>query len=142
MGHRLRLRAAFHTDGSMAIEYGLILPVLLLFTLGLMDASRLLWTNITLTRATEVAARCGAVNNTATCPSIAAYAATQAQNFGIADAKAANFTPTPRRLRRAGRPATYNFHFVVPWFPQFGSRAPFGGTTMPLNATACYPKQY
>jgi hypothetical protein len=60
-----------------------------------MDASRLLWTNITLTRATEVAARCGAVNVT-TCPavSIPAYAATQAQNFGISDATAANFVAT------------------------------------------------
>ena len=60
-GPSLKLRDAFHTDGSVAIEYGLILPVLLLFTFGLIDAGRLLWTNITLTRATEVAARCGAV---------------------------------------------------------------------------------
>ena len=88
----LKLRHASHSAGNVAIEYGLILPAMLLFIFGLMDASRLLWTNITLTRATEAAARCGAVNTT-TCPtaSIPAYAATQAQNFGLYDAVAADF---------------------------------------------------
>ena len=142
MGHSLRLRDPFHTAGSMAIEYGLILPVLLLFTLGLVDASRLLWTNITLTRATEVAARCGAVNIT-TCPaaSIPAYAATQAKNFGIYDTTATNFVSTAATCGVQVQ-ATYTFQFLVPWFPQFSASAPFGSTTMRLNATACYPKQY
>jgi Flp pilus assembly protein TadG len=142
VGDSLRLRDPFHTAGSVAIEYGLILPVMLLFTLGLLDASRLLWTNITLTRATEVAARCGAVNIT-TCPtaSIPAYAATQAQNFGISDATAANFVATTPACG-VQLLATYTYQFLVPWFPQFSASAPFGGTTMTLNATACYPKQY
>lgn len=94
MGHGLRLRDAFHTDGSMAIEYGLIPSALLLFTLGIMDTGRLLWTNITLTRAAEVAARCGAVNNATACPGVPASAATEAQNFGIYDAAASNFVAT------------------------------------------------
>ena len=65
-----------HDAGSVAIEYGLILPAMLLFTLGIMDAGRLLWANVTLTRATEAAARCYAVNTTM-CPagSVPAYAA-------------------------------------------------------------------
>jgi Flp pilus assembly protein TadG len=138
MGHTLRLRDPFHTSGSVAIEYGLILPLMLLFTLGLIDAGRLLWTNITLTRATEVAARCGAVNVT-TCPAanIPTYAATQAQNFGIYDATAADFVAaTPACGVQVT--ATYTFQFVVPWFPQFSAKAPFGATTMTLNATSCY----
>ena len=103
MVHSLKLRDAFDTAGSVAIEYGLILPAMLLFTLGIMDAGRLLWTNITLTRATEVAARCGAVNVT-TCPaaSIPAYAATQAQNFGIYRRDGRGFRGDNPRLRRAG----------------------------------------
>jgi Flp pilus assembly protein TadG len=138
MVHSLKLRDAFDTAGSVAIEYGLILPAMLFFTLGIMDAGRLLWTNITLTRATEVAARCGAVNVT-TCPtaSLPAYAATQAQNFGIYDATAANFVATTPTCGVQVQ-ATYTFQFVVPWFPQFSASAPFGGTTMTLNATACY----
>lgn len=33
---------ASHTEGSVAVEYGLVLPAMLLFTLGIMDAGRLL----------------------------------------------------------------------------------------------------
>ena len=110
---------------------------MLLFTLELMDAGRLLWTNITLTRATEVAARCGAVKNVAVCPSIPAYAATQAQTFGIADATVADFVASAPACG-VQVVATYTYQFLVPWFPQFSASAPFGGTTMTLNATACY----
>jgi Flp pilus assembly protein TadG len=73
-----KMQAASQRNGNVAIEYGLILPAMLLFTLGIMDAGRLLWTYTTLSRATEAAARCGALNDTTTCPSIPAYAVAQA----------------------------------------------------------------
>jgi len=140
MDHRLMLRDASHTAGSMAVEYALILPALLLFTLGLMDAGRLLWTIITLTRATEVAARCGAVNNPTQCNyrnlcagNIPACAATEAQNFGISDATASNFAVTNPACGVQVQ-ANYTFTFLVPWFPS----APFGATTKTVNATSCY----
>jgi len=131
------LSATVGTAGTVAIEYGVVLPVLLLFTLGIMDAGRLLWTDITLSRAAEAAARCGAVN-TATCPaaSIPAYAAGQA--WGVSGVTAANFTTsTPAcGVQVVG---SYVYTFFVPWFPQFSSAAPFGGATVTLTATACYP---
>jgi len=132
-------QAASHSDGTVAIEYGLILPAMLLFTLGIMDTGRLLWTYITLSRAAEAAARCGAVNTT-TCPaaSIPAYAVTQA--WGINDVTAADFVATTPACGVQVQ-ATYTFQFTVPWFPKFGSSAPFGASTMTLNATACYPIQ-
>ncbi len=46
----------------MAVEYGIILPVLLMLMLGIIDTGRLIWTQTTLDRAVEAAARCGAVN--------------------------------------------------------------------------------
>jgi Flp pilus assembly protein TadG len=132
-------QAASHSDGTVAIEYGLILPAMLLFTLGIMDTGRLLWTYITLSRAAEAAARCGAVNTT-TCPaaSIPAYAVTQA--WGINDVTAADFTATTPACG-VQVAATYTFTFITPWFPSFSASAPFGAPTMTLNATACYPKQ-
>jgi Flp pilus assembly protein TadG len=140
MAHIRKSPEASHTDGSVAIEYGLILPAMLLFTLGIMDTGRLLWTNITLTRATEAAARCGAVNTT-TCPaaSIPAYAVAQA--WGLSNVTTSAFTVTYPACGVQVQ-ATYTFQFITPWFPQFGSTAPFGANTMTLNATACYPKQY
>lgn len=127
------------TAGTVAIEYGLILPALLLFTLGIMDAGRLLWTNITLSRATDAAARCGAVNTTAcAAASIPAYAAGQA--WAINDIVASDFVATTPSCGVQVK-ATYTFKFIVPWFPQFSAKAPFGVSTMVLKATACYPKQ-
>lgn len=129
-----------HTEGSVAIEYGLILPAMLLFTLGIMDAGRLLWSYITLTRATEAAARCGAVDQT-NCPTLGGtqtYATAQA--WGLNDiATAGTFTATTQScgVQVVG---TYAFQFVIPWF--YGT-APFGAANqLALSATACYPKQY
>jgi len=136
-------QAASHSDGTVAIEYGLILPAMLLFTLGIMDTGRLLWTYVTLTRATEAAARCCAVatttsTNCTSSASIQSYAAAQA--WGINDVTAANFTQsTPACGVQVA--ATYTFTFITPWFPSFSASAPFGAPTMTLNATACYPKQ-
>ena len=80
--------------GSFAIEYGLVLPVLLLFVLGIMDAGRLIWTYSSLSRAAEAAARCAAVDsiNCATSTQIKAYAVDQA--FGL-DVTSAAFTRPP-----------------------------------------------
>ena len=131
--------------GTVAIEYGLVLPVMLLFTLGIMDAGRLIWTYTTLSRAAEAGARCGAVNAVA-CPAAAniqAYAATQA--WGVSGITAANFNATKATCGN-GLAATneqvvgtYTFKFFVPWFPQFGPKAPFGSTTLALSVKACYP---
>jgi Flp pilus assembly protein TadG len=128
-------------NGTVAIEYGLILPAMLLFTLGIMDTGRLLWTYITLTRATEAAARYGAVCNpaTVTCTGIPDYAVTQA--WGLNDVTAAAFTATTPACG-VQVATTYTFQFITPWFPSFGASAPFGGPTMTLNAKACYPQQF
>ena|SRR5579863_1681151 len=140
MSSRKILPEFTHSAGSVAIEYGLILPVMLLFTLGIMDAGRLLWTNITLTRATEAAARCYAVNSsTCSAGAVPAYAASQA--WGINDIAASNFQASTPACGMQVQ-ATYTFQFLVPWFPQFSAAAPFGAATMTLNATACYPPQH
>jgi hypothetical protein len=90
---------------------------------------------MTLSWATDAAARCGAVNTT-TCPaaSIPGYAAGLAQQLGIYNANFVATTPACGVQVQA----TYTFQFVVPWFPQFSANSPFGGMTMTLNATACY----
>ena len=138
------------TAGTVAIEYGLVLPVVLLFTLGAMDVGRLLWTYTNLSRAAEAAARCGAVNvdvtNCTGCSaatSVADCAAKQA--WGMTSITAANFSASRaacgNELTNTNEKvvATYTFKFLVPWFPQFGANKPFGSTTLALSATSCYP---
>ena len=56
-----RFSFIFRRRGTAAIEYAIVLPVLLLFVLGIMDTGRLLWTYVTIYRATEAAARCAAI---------------------------------------------------------------------------------
>lgn len=57
-------KQAFAADrgGNVAIEYAIVLPLLLLFVLGVVDTGRLVWTYATLSRAVEAAARCASIN--------------------------------------------------------------------------------
>lgn len=122
-------RAAFQRlRGTVAVEYALILPALLLFVLGLMDTGRLLWTQTTLDRSVQAAARCGAVDTTTcgTTSEINAYAVTQA--FGLTITSAAFSTTTPACGVQVT--ASVPFTFVIPWI---------GTNTITLSAAACYP---
>jgi Flp pilus assembly protein TadG len=124
--------------GTVALEYGLVLPALLLFLLGIMDTGRLLWTYTTLNRAAAAAARCGAVDPV-TCGTVAqiqGYAVTQAYGLTIA---ATAFTPTAVACGSRVA-ATYTFQFIIPWI---SPAQPFGpSNTIALNATACYPPSH
>ena len=136
-------RAASQRDGTVGIEFGLILPLLLILTLGIIDFGRVLWTYTTLTRATQAAARCGALSaNNATpstiCPNVANYAVTQAWGInGPGGITSAAFTVTTQTCGEQVS-ASYDFQFIIPWFPQFGG-SPLG--TQTLTAIACYPLQ-
>ena len=115
--------------GTAALEYALVLPVLLVLLLGALDAGRVMWLAVTpLDRAVDVAARCAAIDTT-TCGTpaqITAYAAAQA--FGTT-MTASVFTAT---IAACGAKVTGSlpFAFVTPW-P--------GKRTISLTAMACYP---
>jgi Flp pilus assembly protein TadG len=114
--------------GAVAVELSLILPALLVVVLGLMDVGRLIWTQTTLDRAVESAARCAAVN-TVSCGSTSAtqtYAAGQA--FGLAVATAV-FTATTATCG-ANVSVTMPFAFIIPWLTT---------ANITLDASACYP---
>lgn len=117
--------------GSVAVEYGLLLPALLLFVFGLIDCGRVFWTYATLYRATEAAARCGAVNTTVcgTPAQIQTYAVTQAFGLTIASSAFTASTVTCGVQVTASLP----FSFVI---PQLTALIP---STITLATTACYP---
>lgn len=120
--------------GAVAIEYAIILPVLLILLLGVMDLGRLFWSYATVANAAQTAARCFAIKATAcqTATATQNYAATQA--YGIAISASAFTVTTPACGVQVA--ASYAFNFVVPWFYVI----PFGGSnTITLSTTTCYP---
>ncbi len=124
--------------GSVAIEYALILPVLLLFLLGIMDVGRLLWTYTTLHRSVQAAARCGAVDpvTCATATQIETYAVGQAYGLNI-PLSAYTVTAPSCGIKIQG---TFVFQFFIPWLSPI---SPFGAANqLTLNATACYPPSH
>jgi Flp pilus assembly protein TadG len=120
--------------GAAAVEYALILPIFLLFMFGIIDVGRLMWTYVTLTRATEAAARCGAVNTTdcGTTAAIASRAVTEA--WGMTITKTAFAVTTPAcGVQVVG---TYSFVWAIPALMMSTPRG-----TLTLTAKSCYPSQ-
>jgi Flp pilus assembly protein TadG len=125
-------RVELHRRGTAAIEYALILPVMLLIVFGLMDIGRLLWTYTTLSRAVEAAARCAAIN-TAECGTsaqIRSRAVTEAWGLSVTSATFTVTTPSCGVQVRA----SYDFKFII---PMLDAVTPLG--TITLEPTACYP---
>jgi Flp pilus assembly protein TadG len=121
--------------GAMAVEYALVLPVVLLFILGIADCGRLLWTYATLYHATEAAARCGAIDQVtcATTSQIKNYAV--AQSYGLT-IDAAAFTAATAACGMSVS-VQQTFVLLIPWFAQFV--AADGPSSITLRASACYP---
>lgn len=123
------------TCGSMALEYGLLLPVLIMLMLASMDAGRLMWTYTTLNRAVEASARCAAIN-TAVCGTesqIAERAVNEAWGLPVTSAAFSS----QQQSCGAQVTANYPFSFLIPWL---GTTDPeTAPSTITLTVSACYP---
>jgi len=71
-----------HTGGASAAEFGIVLPLFILFLLGIIDVGRWLWTYNHLEKATQMGARMAVVTNAAS-GSEAAQSGIYAQYFGV-----------------------------------------------------------
>jgi Flp pilus assembly protein TadG len=130
-------------SGATAIEMAFLLPVFMLFLLGICEFGRALWTQTALQFAVEAAARCAAVSPSlctaegGTTMDVPAYAASQA--FGMTIPSSA-FTYTPNATCGVASGATgtggaqvtasYLFDAVVPQL------VPVNVT---LSAKSCHP---
>jgi len=131
MRHRAAPRPTSARRGSVALEYGLIAPLLLVLVLGIIDTGRLMWTYTTLYRATSAAARCGAINSTtcSTAAQIATYAVNEAWGLTVATSA---FTVSAQNCGLQVQ-ASYAFTSIIPGFDLV---APVGLIT--LKTKACY----
>ena len=129
--------------GATAVEMAFLLPVFLLFLLGICEFGRALWTQTALQFAVEAAARCAAVSpSLCTAPGgstmdVPAYAASQAFGMSI---PSTDFTYTPNATCGVGSgvsgaggaevDASYPFDALVPQL------VPVNVT---LSAKSCHP---
>jgi len=116
--------------GVAAVEFALILPILLLCVLGLIEFARAIWTQATLDYAVEAAARCAAIdtNTCGTDVGIQNYAASKAPGLSFAN-PASTFTVT-RPSCGVQVNARLPFDFLAP------ALLPYSPT---LSASACFP---
>lgn len=116
------------SSGAVGVEYGLLLPALLVLVLGIIDVGRLLWTQTTLEHAVQAASRCGAIDTTlcSTASQTQTYAVAQA--FGLQVATT-NFTVSTLACGR-NVTASVPFVLIIPWITT---------TSLTLTATSCYP---
>jgi Flp pilus assembly protein TadG len=119
--------------GTAAVEFALILPILLVCILGLIEFARAIWTQATLDYVVEAAARCAAVD-TVTCgtaPNVQNYAAARAPGLSFLD-PGSTFTVSwpPQSPCGALVTASLQFDFLVPALLPYSAR---------LSAHACFP---
>ncbi len=121
--------------GAEALEFAIVLPVLMTVLLGVVDIGRLLWSNTMLAHAVEAAARCAAVD------AITCGSTTTTQSYGVNQAWGLNLTSSAFAVTApvcgSQVVGTMTFSFVIPWFYVV---RPFGASNaMTLTATSCYP---
>jgi Flp pilus assembly pilin Flp len=122
-------------DGAEAVEFALIVPLLVTLLFGIFEFARAVWTQSVLDYAVEQAARCASVNTTAcgTSSAIATFASQQTSPINVPAADFAATTPS------CGHQvvASYTFNFI-------GTLALIGGqnifpSSITLSSTSCYP---
>jgi Flp pilus assembly protein TadG len=117
-------------SGAAAVEFAMVLPIVLLCLLGLIEFAREIWTQATLDYAVQAAARCAAVdtNTCGTDVNIQNYAAGKAPGLSFSN-PASTFSVT-RPSCGVQVTATLPFAFLVP------ALLPYSAT---LSARACFP---
>jgi Flp pilus assembly protein TadG len=108
--------------GATAVEFAIVLPILLLFTFGLIDFGRAIWTQGTLHYAAQATARCAAIGS---CSDPVSYG--QSKAYGFDQNK---ITVTATSLTPPCYKVSTSFTYFLPLLSSFS------GT---FSATACYP---
>jgi Flp pilus assembly protein TadG len=113
-------------DGNVAVEFGMLAPVLLLLMFGIVEGGRLLWTQNALHYAVEEAARCASINTTA-CGSASQIEAFAAGRSGAQFASSI-FTAT---VAGCGNQVSASYTMAL--------NIPFMAHSISLSAQSCYP---
>jgi Flp pilus assembly protein TadG len=122
--------------GVVAVEFALVLPILLLVVFGIIDFGRMLNAQITLTQAAREGARWAALGQSGVPARVTAAAPTMnpAPTTTILSSCPANAAVGAN----AQVQASYTFNFVTPFGAIAGLLGGSGGGTMTLTSTAVF----
>jgi len=122
--------------GSVLVESAITLPFFILLVFSLVEIGMLLWTQVGLQHAVELAARCASVN-TSTCGTQSAIQSFAAANSLSVNPPSTTFTVT-LNTTCGGNPA--NLVTASYGFPLFGIYV-VTNSSLTLTAQSCYPTQ-
>jgi hypothetical protein len=127
MTNRKWSKAAIRNDGATAVEFALILPVVLGLTIGGLYLCSILFSFVGMQHAVDRAARCYSVNATQCGSASAALNYAQAHYNGIGTPIFSASTPL------CGYRVSASMTIGLP--------AVISNLSLPLTATACFPKK-
>src|SRR5215472_2536784 len=130
------MRSARRDRGAAAVEFALVLPVLLLIIFGIIDFGRMLYTQITLTQAAQASARATAILGEDPGRAEANTAASGLNPApGQMDVTIRTCPQSPSPTDNAEADLTYSFSFVTP----LALLAKLGNGTVDLTAKGFSP---
>jgi Flp pilus assembly protein TadG len=117
-------------DGTTAVEFAITAPVFFMVLFGIIECGRLMWTQLGLQHAVEMAARCASINKTlcSTSNDIKVFAVQQ--TYGVAPPVSTFTTSTPGNGCGNQVNASYTYQYVSTYF---------GTPSVTLNAQSCFP---
>ncbi|HEX6840158.1 MAG TPA: TadE/TadG family type IV pilus assembly protein [Stellaceae bacterium] len=120
-------------DGATALEFALVLPLILAFTFGIIEVGHLMWTLGALNMAVEDAARCVSVSNVPTPPSTLCDTQAHMQTYAVG--RTLGMTVPASTFTLTTPACGYLVSASLPYQPIVGY-IPMAFT---LTASACYP---
>jgi Flp pilus assembly protein TadG len=133
MMKELKARLRSNREGATAVEFAIILPVLLLILMGLIDFAMALHTKNTLQYAVERAARYAIVNQSGSTGSFSTEVTTHLA--GIIDDSSVSITVTPQSadgMNFVFIEASQTYNFTLPFISYLGGVSIAGNTRVPL----------
>jgi Flp pilus assembly protein TadG len=118
------------TCGTAAIEFAILSTVFFALLFGILEGGYILYMDLGIQHATEMAARCASVNTTicSDATSIKDYAVSQA--YGVSPpASAFTYSQTTCGNKVSG---SYSYSFLGPYF--------WGVSSVTLTGSSCFPK--
>jgi Flp pilus assembly protein TadG len=120
-----RLAIIKSDDGSVAVEFAMLLPALAMLIVGILSAGLVMYSASGLHGAVEAAARCHSVNGSQCSTASAAQTCAQSSYYGVGSPTFMASTPSCGHQVSATLSVVFNAA-IAPW-------------TIPLSATPCFP---